>query len=323
MQESPISATAYEILGVSPTASATELRRAYRRLLRETHPDTGGTAERFNAVQLAWERVGTPEQRASYDRMRGGAGTSETSGEPGARTWEASRTGTSRSDTRPKARAYGHPGGRSRERYLGMIREWVGRGVPLKDPYDPSLVRSAPREIRHALADALAEEATAHALATLGIGFTVWHDVEAGRTPDEKIDHVVLGPSGLFAVQSEDYGIPMRVRRGDLVATPDPATGQLPPTFGEQEPLHALAGRARGLARATKVKFSAAALVLPDDALDDPLTVTGKSHGITLVALRRSRLLPLLRDGLPGLPRAGGTDIFELRTRLQGGIRFA
>jgi len=37
------------------------------------------------------------------------------------------------------------------------VREWAGRGVTLDDPYDPVLVRSAPRDIRHVLADALAE----------------------------------------------------------------------------------------------------------------------------------------------------------------------
>jgi curved DNA-binding protein CbpA len=70
MPDSPISATPYEVLGVSPTASHDELRRAYRKLARETHPDTGGSSARFVAVQLAWERIGTPEDRAAYDRGR-------------------------------------------------------------------------------------------------------------------------------------------------------------------------------------------------------------------------------------------------------------
>jgi len=60
MSDSPISATPYEVLGVSSTATQDDLRRAYRRLVRETHPDTGGDAERFTSVQVAWERVGDP-----------------------------------------------------------------------------------------------------------------------------------------------------------------------------------------------------------------------------------------------------------------------
>ena len=70
MPDSPISATPYEVLGVSPSAGQDELRRAYRRLLRQTHPDTGGDAARFVAVQTAWERIGTPAHRAAYDSGR-------------------------------------------------------------------------------------------------------------------------------------------------------------------------------------------------------------------------------------------------------------
>ena len=68
MSDSPASPTPYEVLGVRPDATHDELRRAYRRLLRETHPDTGGTAAAFQAVQEAWELIGDPEDRARYDR---------------------------------------------------------------------------------------------------------------------------------------------------------------------------------------------------------------------------------------------------------------
>jgi hypothetical protein len=317
MHESPVSATAYEVLGVSPTATDADLRRAYRRLARETHPDLGGSAERFNAVQLAWERVGTPGNRAAYDRGRGSAEPSE----PATRTWSGSAAGFSRADSRPRARSHGHPGGLARERFLKGMREWAGRGAALPDPYDPALVRSAPLEIRHALADALAEEATAGDLASLGIGFTLWHDVAAGRYVDQKIDHVVLGPSGLFALASEDWGVPVRIRRGDVVPADPAEPGALP--LAPSEPLHELASLARGLGKATRTRFSAAVLVLPDAALEDSMSLAGKSHGIPLVVVRRSRLLPLLRSGLPEAARAAGTDLFEVRTRLQSGITFA
>ena len=100
------------------------------------------------------------------------------------------------------------------------MREWAGRGVTLEDPYDPALVRSAPHHLRRLLADALAEEATARVVADLGMGYTVWHDVMAsgrGADPDAKIDHIVLGPSGLYGVLSEDFGGPVRFRRGELI----------------------------------------------------------------------------------------------------------
>ncbi|MET4782504.1 DnaJ domain-containing protein [Glaciihabitans sp. UYNi722] len=301
MPDSPISATPYEVLGVNATVNDDELRKAYRRLLRETHPDTGGNTARFVAVQAAWERIGNPDDRAAYDRAR-----PTISGTEAGFTW-APRARTQQQDTRPRARAYGHPGGWRRERYLSLMREWVGRGEPLDDPYDPTLVRSAPREIRHILADALAEEATARTLSALGIGYTVWHDVATG-TPDEKIDHIVLGPTGLFAVLSEDYGQPVTLKRGEIVS--------------DRHPLHELGLSAKVIAKATRVKFTALVIVLPDDALGDPLTVLGSIRGAATIVVRQSQLPALLRNGVPGARVVGGNELFDVRTRLQSAVRF-
>ena len=301
MSDSPVAATPYEVLGVSATASQDELRRAYRRLLRETHPDTGGNSARFVAVQVAWERIGTPDVRAAYDRAR------PIAHEPDAKFSWAPRATPRQQDTRPRARSYGHPGGWRRERYLTLMREWVGRGEPLDDPYDPLLVRRAPREIRHILADALAEEATARTLSTLGIGYTIWHDVATDH-PAEKIDHIVLGPTGLFAILSEDYGQPVVLKRGEIVS--------------DRRPLHELGLRAKIVARAARVKFTALVIVLPDDALDDGLTVLGTIRGATSVVVRQSQLPLLLKNGIPGSRLVGGNELFDVRTRLQSTIRF-
>jgi hypothetical protein len=303
MPESPISATPYEVLRVPASASADELKAAYRRRLRETHPDTGGDAASFNAVQAAWERVGTTEDRAIYDRGH------STSSMPGF-SWGPQQR-TEHRDTRPRARAYGHPGGWRRERYLTLIREWVGRGEQLADPYDAALVRSAPRELRHILADALAEEQTARTLADLGIGFTVWHDVSTGD-PEHKLDHVVLGPTGLFAILSEDYGSPVRIRRGEIITPDDP----------DARPMHDLGLRAKVIARAARVKFTALVIVLPDDELADDLVVLGSIRGATTAIVRASRLPGLMRDGIPGSRTVGGPESFDVRTRLQSAIRF-
>jgi len=48
---------AYAVLGVPPDADATTLAQAYRRAARRTHPDTGGSAEAFAAVQAAWQAL--------------------------------------------------------------------------------------------------------------------------------------------------------------------------------------------------------------------------------------------------------------------------
>ena len=303
--DSPMSVSAYEVLRVDVDIDDEGLRRAYRVRLRETHPDTGGDAALFVQVQRAWELVGTPEARAAYDRGRGHASAEWGGG--------ATASPPPRPDTRPRARAYGQPGGWRRERYLSLIREWVGRGVEVADPYDPALVRSAPPEIRHILADALAEEETARLVADLGMGYTVWHDVFADRDgldPEQKIDHLVLGPSGLYAMLSEDFGGPVGVRRGEI-------TG--PNVIGS--PVTQPVSRARVIARAAGVRFSGAMVVLPDDAILDAVTDLGKVRGTPVVLVQRSALTTLLRRGIPGAREVGGTELFDVRTRLQQRVR--
>jgi curved DNA-binding protein CbpA len=58
----------YAHLGAKPSASDAELKAAYRRRVRETHPDMGGDAHEFRLVQEAWETLGDPKARATYDR---------------------------------------------------------------------------------------------------------------------------------------------------------------------------------------------------------------------------------------------------------------
>ncbi len=58
----------YTVLGLSPTASHNEIRAAHRRLVKERHPDSGGTAEMFRVLQAAYEVLIDPERRSEYDR---------------------------------------------------------------------------------------------------------------------------------------------------------------------------------------------------------------------------------------------------------------
>jgi hypothetical protein len=310
MPESPLSASPYELLGVAADADEATLRAAYRRALREAHPDTGGDPAKFHAVQSAWALVGTPAARAAFDRGRGTVGTA-----PSREAW-APAAPRPRRDSRPLARSYGHPGGLSRERYLESIREWVGRGASLPDPYDPALVRGAPRGIRHLLPDALAEEASARALATLGIAYTIWHDVAtdaAGHGLPPKLDHLVLGPTGLFAIQSEDWGGPVALKRGELVGE----------ALAGERPFKALAARAKAIGRAAKAKPTALMIVVPDDHAGEPLELGGSVRGAVVALVRRSRLASAVREGLPGSAHLGGTEVMEVRSRLQAVVRFA
>ncbi|MFB2556218.1 DnaJ domain-containing protein [Herbiconiux liangxiaofengii] len=338
MSDSPLARSPYEVLGVDPGAAHDELKKAYRRLLRETHPDTGGDSARFVAVQRAWELVGTPDDRSAYDRGSShgasgssahAAGTTGSASTPGAGFGPATggrATGRSAGSS-VKARSYGHPGGQERERYLSLLREWVGRGVTIDDPYDPALVRSAPREIRGWLAKAIAEESTAGLVSTLGIGYTIWNNVLSGRSAGsvpETIDHVVLGPSGLYAIQSEDWGAEVRLRKDDLVGET---------VHPDDEPLHELYRAAKSLGRSIGVKFTALVMVVPDAALAEPVETVERGRLAGTVVVRRSLLPQLLRNGLPGGGGRGGWSggaerqsidrVFELRTRLQNGIRLA
>lgn len=312
---SPLSASPYEVLGVPTVATQDQLRRAYRRKLRETHPDTGGAAAHFHAVQHAWELIGTPEARAAYDRTgRGLHDGASGSGSGGTgQTW-APAPPAKRPDARPQARSYGHPGGWYRERYLDLLHEWAGRGVDVPDPYDPALLRSAPREVRHLLADAVAEEDTARVLSTLGIGFTVWHDVRtrAGGPEAGKLDHIVLGPTGLWAMLSEDWGEPVKTKRGELIGA------ALAP--GER-PVHELSVRARAFAREARVKFSALVMVVPDGASPDDVIELGSVRGVPALLVQGPRLANVVRQGLPGVA-TGGTDLFEVRTRVASAVEF-
>jgi curved DNA-binding protein CbpA len=311
MSDSPASATPYEVLGIAPTASGDELRRAYRRRLRETHPDTGGSPARFHAVQAAWEIVGDPASRSAYDRgARAGSVNTGSARPTGSSAWAARASAPSTASSL-KARSYGHPGGQARERFLTLIREWAGRGADLDDPYEPSLVRSAPREIRWLLGKALAEEQTARTLSDLGMGFTIWNDV---ATPTgHKIDHLVLGPAGLIAVMSEDWGEPVRLHRGEL-------SGENIPE-GEQ-PVRDLVRAARKLGKSLGVRFDGQVIVVPDDALLDSSRESierGRNAGTLVIA--RSRLSAVMRSGVSeGDARRLG-DVFEVRTRLQQGVK--
>jgi molecular chaperone DnaJ len=62
----------YEILGVNRSASAEEIKRAYRGKARTYHPDVnreGNAAEKFKEVNEAYEVLGDAQKRSAYDRF--------------------------------------------------------------------------------------------------------------------------------------------------------------------------------------------------------------------------------------------------------------
>ena len=63
----------YDTMGVAPDIEAAELKRVYRKLARQYHPDVSEATdaeERFKAIGEAWAVLKDPERRAEYDALR-------------------------------------------------------------------------------------------------------------------------------------------------------------------------------------------------------------------------------------------------------------
>jgi len=60
----------YEVLGVNENVSNDELKKVYRKLAMEHHPDKGGDEERFKKISEAYDILGDDNKRAQYDNQR-------------------------------------------------------------------------------------------------------------------------------------------------------------------------------------------------------------------------------------------------------------
>ena len=60
----------YAALGVPKTATADDIKRAFRRLASQHHPDKGGDTQKFQAIQQAYATLSDDQKRAEYDNPR-------------------------------------------------------------------------------------------------------------------------------------------------------------------------------------------------------------------------------------------------------------
>lgn len=81
----------YATLGVARGASAEEIKKAYRKLARENHPDLHPddpkAKEKFQQVQGAFDVLNDPKKREMYDRYGSAYESAGAGGHPGARPW--------------------------------------------------------------------------------------------------------------------------------------------------------------------------------------------------------------------------------------------
>ena len=75
----------YQVLGVSKTSSTDEIKKAFRKLAHEHHPDKkGGTDAKFKEINEAYQVLSNPEKRKQYDQF---GSSFESAGGPGGFNW--------------------------------------------------------------------------------------------------------------------------------------------------------------------------------------------------------------------------------------------
>jgi molecular chaperone DnaJ len=60
----------YDILGVDENATQDDIKKAYRKLAKENHPDKGGDEDTFKKISVAYDTIGDEQKRTEYDHRR-------------------------------------------------------------------------------------------------------------------------------------------------------------------------------------------------------------------------------------------------------------
>jgi curved DNA-binding protein len=195
----------YDALGVPRDASADDIRRAYRKLAREYHPDVNkdaGAEDRFKEVAEAYEVLRDPEKRERYDRL--------------GRNWRAGEDVSGTQDFRDAGYGdvqfdFGDGGDFSDffENLFGARRGARGarRGA---DPFGGMAMRGADHE---GVLDLTLEEAAAggHRHLTLGDGRDYDVEIPAGVRDGQRIRLAGQGGPGVDGGPSGDLFLRVRI----------------------------------------------------------------------------------------------------------------
>jgi curved DNA-binding protein CbpA len=140
----------YKILQVDPEAEDEVIQAAYRRLAQKYHPDrSAGQAaiDRMVAINAAWEAIGDPQRRASFDQARKGPPTQAT------RTAQAGTPNANDGGPAPAARPAGPtptgapPPAQSRRAEPrppeSVSRDWTPGRSTIGGGYDAKTMRAA------------------------------------------------------------------------------------------------------------------------------------------------------------------------------------
>lgn len=197
----------YAVLGVRRDASEEDIRRAFRKLAKEFHPDVNphnaGAGERFKKITAAYDIVGDAEKRVQYDR-----GEIDATGEP--------RRGFSRSYAGAGG-ARGRPGG-------GPVADDFGLGDIFSDIFAGRGSRAAPRgfphrgnDLRYALEIDFLEAVTgAKKRVTLPEGGVLDLNVPEGVTDGQVLRLRGKGGAGGLGAEPGDALVEIKVRQHPL-----------------------------------------------------------------------------------------------------------
>ncbi len=193
----------YKVLGVARDASDDEIRRVYRKLAKELHPDVNpsnraSAEERFKRVSAAYEIVGDAEKRKKFDR-----GEIDANGEP-QRTYHRSYAGA----------GTGGFGGRSEadfgfgDVFSDLFNRARGGGREQAEPFTPR-----GRDVRYTLDVDFIEAATgAKKRVTMPEGGTLDLAVPEGVTDGQVLRLKGKGMPGPRGMESGDALIEIKVR---------------------------------------------------------------------------------------------------------------